>query len=82
MRIILKISSIALEGTKEDNRCFDCKDGYYPIPKGKDNSGLGCGKNDQVYNCNNCDIACTECFGPFDESYPTTNCNYSKCNMQ
>ena len=70
------------EGTKEDNRCFDCKDGYYPIPKGKDNSGLGCGKNDQVYNCNNCDIACTECFGPFDESYPTTNCNYSKCNFE
>ena len=29
-----------------------------------------------------CDVACTECFGPFDNKYPTTNCHYSKCNFE
>ena len=69
------------EGNDIDNRCFDCKNGYHYIPTGKDSSGLGCGKGGKIYNCDRCDIACTECFGPFDEKYPTTNCNYSKCNF-
>ena len=69
------------EGNDIDNRCFDCKNGYHYIPTGKDSSGLGCGKDGKIYNCDRCDIACTECFGPFDEKYPTTNCNYSKCNF-
>ena len=70
-----------VEGTDIDNRCFDCKSGYHPIPTGKDTSGLGCGKDNKIYNCDKCDVACTECFGPFDDKYPTTNCNYSKCNF-
>ena len=69
------------EGNDIDNRCFDCKHGYHYIPTGKDSSGLGCGKDGKIYNCDRCDIACTECFGPFDEKYPTTNCNYTKCNF-
>ena len=69
------------EGNDIDNKCFDCKNGYHPIPSGKDTSSLGCGKEGKIYNCDKCDIACTECFGPFDEKYPTTNCHYSKCDF-
>ena len=60
------------KGTVDDHRCFNCSNGYYPEEKGDDETG--CGKNGKLYNCNNCDIACKECYGPFDDTIPTTNC--------
>jgi hypothetical protein len=69
-------------GTEEDHRCFDCKYGnYYKEVKGTDNTG--CGKEGKIYNCKKCDVACEECYGPFDNNYPTTNCklgDINKCN--
>ena len=59
-------------GTEEDNRCFDCEKGHYLKQTSKDDTG--CGKNGYLYNCNKCNIACEECYGPYDESIPTTNC--------
>ena len=37
-------------------------------------------KNSKLYNCNPCDIACTECYGPFDPSKFNTYCHEKKCN--
>ena len=65
-------------GIDEDHRCFRCKNGTYPVEKHEDKTG--CGEKGKIYNCNKCDIACTECLGPFDQKKPTTNCQPSKCN--
>ena len=67
-------------GTKDDNKCFDCKDGYYPVEKRIDLTK--CGKDGKLYNCNPCDIACEQCTGPFDPKKPTTNCKPKKCNYE
>ena len=64
--------------TKDDNKCFDCKDGFYPVETKIDTTG--CGKDGKLYNCNPCDIACTQCTGPFDPKKPTTSCKPKKCN--
>ena len=59
-------------GTEEDNRCFDCVKGHYGKKSVSDDTG--CGKEGYLYNCNKCNIACEECYGPYDNSIPTTNC--------
>ena len=38
------------------------------VEKGKDD--IGCGKGGKIYNCEKCDVACTECYGPYDDNYP------------
>ena len=68
------------EGTDKDHKCFKCTSGTYPVAVRNDTTG--CGEKGKIYNCNECDQACTECFGPFDPKYPTTNCQYSKCNYK
>ena len=68
------------EGTKENNHCFGCKEGFYAVET--QNDATGCGNNGKLYNCNPCDIACTECYGPFDTSKPTTDCHETKCNYE
>ena len=67
-------------GTEKDHRCFDCQKGYYGVEKGKDD--IGCGKGGKIYNCEKCDVACTECYGPYDDNYPTTNCHEAKCDFE
>ena len=66
------------EGSSEDdNRCFNCIDGYYP--EKKTTIVKICGENTTLYNCKNCYIACEKCFGPYlDGNPPTTNCKYVK----
>ena len=64
--------------TEEDNRCFNCKNGFHLVPTKDDNTG--CGKDKKLYNCDPCDIACEQCKGPFDHEKPTTNCKPLKCN--
>ena len=59
--------------TDSDNKCFYCKKGYYPDPKTSKKVEI-CGEETTIYNCLKCDIACEQCFGPFDNSIPTTNC--------
>ena len=69
-----------IKGDEKNNHCFGCKERYYPISTTKDTTG--CGLNNTLYNCGPCDIACTQCFGPFDDKYPTTNCKYEKCDFE
>ena len=67
------------KGNAQDNRCFECKHGYWSEPKAKDETG--CGNNTNIYNCHLCDIACERCDGPFlNTDPPTTNCIRNYCN--
>ena len=66
------------KGTTDDHHCFDCKPGFWYDKKYKDTSG--CGLNEGIYNCPPCDIACEQCYGPFDNNVPTTNCKENFCN--
>ena len=67
-------------GTEKDNRCFDCKNGFYA--KATKDDKTGCGKDGKLYDCNPCDIACELCYGPFNHTKPTTNCKPKKCNYE
>ena len=75
-----KCDGCDIKGDEKNNYCFGCKERYYPISTTKDKTG--CGLNNTLYNCGPCDIACTQCFGPFDDKYPTTNCKYEKCDFE
>ena len=66
------------KGTDDNHRCFDCKPGFWYDKKDTDTTG--CGKDKGIYNCPPCDIACEQCYGPFDNSVPTTNCKEKYCN--
>ncbi|MBR4260833.1 MAG: hypothetical protein IKQ33_02625, partial [Clostridia bacterium] len=68
------------KGTTDDRHCFDYKPGFWYDKKYKDTSG--CGLNEGIYNCPPCDIACEQCYGPFDDLVPTTNCKEQFCNTK